>query len=310
MQNWRLPTVWVIAVGTWVTSGAGPAHAQVPPPAGGWAPATATANSSDLSRGAQDGTGQGTLSLSAVLSDEGQPIERGLAWYAFGAVPDTDGKRVLVVRSVEAAPQFTLPSGDYFVTATFGRATLTRKYSIAAGQPQADKFNLEAGGLNVRAILPSGEPAPDRTVTFDVFNEERDQSGNRVKVIAGAKPGLILRLNAGIYQVVTTYGDANARVRAEVTVYPGKLTEATLSQTGAKITFKLVARAGGEALADVAWSIIDTKAQTVKETAGAVPTHILAAGRYAVLAKHQGKTFRVEFSAKPGDSTVVEVVAR
>ena len=79
MQNWCLPTVWVIAVGTWVTSGVGPVHAQVPPPAGGWAPATATANSSDLSRGAQDGTGQGTLSLSAVLSDEGQPIERGLA---------------------------------------------------------------------------------------------------------------------------------------------------------------------------------------------------------------------------------------
>ena len=147
-------------------------------------------------------------------------------------------------------------------------------------------------------------------MVFDVLNEERDQSGNRVRVISAARPGLILRLNAGVYQVVTTYGDANARVRAEVTIEPGKLTEATLSQTGAKITFKLVSRAGGEALADVAWSISNTKAEVVKETVGAVPTHILAAGRYTVDAKHQGRTYRVEFTAKPADSTIVEVVAK
>ena len=272
---------------------------------------SSTVNSSDMSRDAgSSNAGGGTLALSAVLSDEGQPIEQGLAWYVFGASPDADGNRKLLMQSREATPQFKLPAGDYFVTATFGRATLTRKLSIAAGQPLSDKFNLEAGGLRIKAVLPNGEPAPEKSVTFDVLNEERDQQGNRIKVITAARPGLILRLNAGIYQVVSTYGDANARVRAEVTVYPGKLTEATLNQTGAKVTFKLVSREGGEALADVAWSIINTKAETVKETAGAVPTHILAAGRYAVLARHQGKTFRVEFTAKPGDSTIVEVVAR
>ena len=146
-----------------------------------------------------------------------------------------------------------------------------------------------------------------------MLNQERDQSGNRIKVISAAKPGLIMRLNAGAYQVVSTYGDANARVRADVTVEAGKLTEATLSQSGAKVTFKLVGREGGEALADVTWSIMSivaTKSETVKEAAGALPTHILAAGRYAVLAKHQGRTFRAEFIAKAGEAAIVEVVAR
>jgi hypothetical protein len=196
------------------------------------------------------------------------------------------------------------------INASFGRATLTRKISVAAGAPLAEKFILNAGGLRIKAMLPSGEPAPDRAVVYDILTEERDQTGNRVKVITGARPGLIIRLNAGVYQVVSTYGDANARVRAEIIVEPGKLTEAALSHTGTKVTFKLVGREGGEALADVSWSIVDTKAETVKETVGAVPTHILAAGRYAVLAKHQGRTFRAEFTAKAGEAAVVEVVAK
>ena len=55
-----------------------------------------------------------------------------------------------------------------------------------------------------------------------------------------AKPGLVIRLNAGAYHIVSLYGDANATVRADVTVEPGKITEATIKHTGAKTTFKLV----------------------------------------------------------------------
>ena len=292
---------------------AAPAHAQsLAPAGGGWAPSTqaATPNSSVMPRSGTASTGQVALSLSAVLSEDGQTIDQGLAWYVFRAAPGADGRRQLAESSKLAAPQLKLEPGDYLVTATFGRATLTRRITVAAGQPAAEKFNLNAGGLRIKAVLANGEAAPDQTVVYDVLNEERDQAGNRVKVITAAKPGLIIRLNAGTYEVVSTYGDANARVRTEVSVEAGKLTEATLSQTGAKVTFKLVSRAGGEALADVAWSIINTKAETVKESAGALPMHILAAGRYAVLAKHDGKTFRVEFTAKAGDSTIVEVVTK
>jgi hypothetical protein len=290
----------------------GRAHAQSGAPTGGWAPVTG--NTSAVTRSADNTVGstagQVAVSLSAILSDEGQPIDQGLVWHVFRDRTGPDGKMPLVKQVREAAPTLRLEPGDYLINAAFGRATLTRKISVAAGQAVAEKFNLNAGGLKVRALLVNGETAPDRSVSYDILNEERDQSGNRVKVISAAKPGLIIRLNAGVYQVVSTYGDANARVRAEVAVEPGKLSEVTLSHNGTKVTFKLVGREGGEALADVAWSIVDTKAETVKETVGALPTHILAAGRYAVLAKHQGKTYRAEFTAKPGEQAVVEVIAR
>ncbi len=266
-------------------------------------------NSSAVTRSAPVSSGV-SVALSAILTEDGQPIDQGMIWHVFRDAAGGDGKRQLLSQHKDAAPRLKLEPGEYIVNAAFGRATLTRKIVVEAGKPLAEVFNLNAGGLRIRAVLAGGEAAPERAVVLDVLNQERDQAGNRVKVISGARPGLIIRLNAGSYQVVSTYGDANARVRADVTVEAGKLTDATLVQTGAKMTFKLVGHEGGEALADVSWAIINTKAETVKEAVGAIPTHILAAGRYAVLAKHQNRTFRAEFTAKAGEAAVVEVVAR
>ena len=280
----------------------GPALAQSPSaPPGNW---------SAVTRNTGTGVAQANVTLTAVLTEDGQPIDQGMVWHIFRENAGPDGKRQLLAQNKDASPRLTLEPGEYMINAAFGRATLTRKVVVEEGRPLNEIFNLNAGGLRIKAVLANGEVVPERAVVFDVLNQERDQSGNRIKVISGAKPGLIIRLNAGAYQVVSTYGDANARVRADVTVEAGRLTEATLNQTGAKVTFKLVGREGGEALADVTWSVINTSAETVKEAVGALPTHILAAGRYAVLAKHQGRTFRAEFTAKPGEAAVVEVVAR
>lgn len=300
--------LWLMLAGAAV-AGLGTARAQTPP-AGGWVPvapnSTAVARSTDAAAAANGVP----VALSAVLTDDGQPIDQGMVWHIFRDSPGSDGKRPLVRQIREALPRLKLEPGDYLVNAAFGRATLTRKITVAAGAQVSEKFVLNAGGLRMKAVLASGEPAPDKSVAYDIMTEERDQSGNRVKVIVGARPGLIIRLNAGVYQVVSTYGDANARVRSEITIEPGKLTDAILSHTGSKMTFKLVAQAGGEALADVAWMIVNAKAETVKEAVGALPTHILAAGRYAVVARHQGRTYRAEFAAKPGEAAVVEVVAK
>ena len=137
-----------------------------------------------------------------------------------------------------------------------------------------------------------------------------DMDGNRNQIINNAKPGLITRLNAGIYQIVSTYGDANASVRADVTVEPGKLSDVTISHTAAKVTFKLVTRAGGDAMADTQWTITNAQGELVKESVGALPTHILAMGTYAVSAKHGGRTYRRDFSVPTGDIFEVEIQAR
>ena len=123
-----------------------------------------------------------------------------------------------------------------------------------------------------------------------------------------AKPGLVIRLNAGAYHIVSLYGDANATVRADVTVEPGKITEATIKHAAAAMTFKLVQSPGGEALADTQWSILTTTGDVVKENAGALPTHILAVGDYAVVAKHNAESYTSKFSVVSGQAKQIEVV--
>ncbi|HAH65014.1 MAG TPA: hypothetical protein DCL72_05970, partial [Rhizobiales bacterium] len=88
----------------------------------------------------------------------------------------------------------------------------------------------------------------------------------------------------------------------------GKITEATVKQTGAKTTFKLVQTLGGEALADTKWTILTSAGDVVKENAGALPTHILAAGSYAVVADHNGLSYTRKFSIEQGEPKQIEVV--
>jgi hypothetical protein len=127
-------------------------------------------------------------------------------------------------------------------------------------------------------------------------------------VASGIKPGIVIRLNSGLYNVVGKYGDANAIARIDVTVEAGKLTEATLRHAAGTTTFKLVARAGGEAFADTQWSVVNGQGETVKESVGALPTHILAPGNYTVSAKNAGEVFQRNFTLRAGDSIAVEIV--
>jgi hypothetical protein len=251
---------------------------------------------------------QGQLSLAAFLTEESQPIQQGLVWRVFREKSTPDGKNVLVSTHREANPTVRLDAGTYQINVALGRANLTRKIVVAAEQATLERFVLNAGGLRVIPVLAKGEPTNDRVVSYEVQSDERDSHGQRIKVVTAAKVGVVLRLNAGIYSIVSTYGDANAVARADVTVEAGKLTEAKLSHAAASVTLKLVARSGGDAIADAQWSIATKGGEAVKESVGALPTHILAPGTYVVSARHAGQVYQREFTVKSGDFGQVEVV--
>jgi len=254
--------------------------------------------------------GTGQISLVALLTDDGQNIEQGLVWRIFRAKPGADGKPVLVATNKEASPSLRLPAGAYLVNVAFGRANLTRQITVSGEAPVQERFVLNAGGLRLNPVLASGEPINEKAVSYDIYSDERDQYGQRAKLMAGVKPSLIVRLNAGIYNIVSSYGDANATARADVTVEAGKLTEVTLSHAAAKVTFKLVARTGGDAIAETQWTVASAQGETVKESVGALPIHILAPGTYTVSAKNAGEVFQRQFKVQAGDVAQVEVVRR
>lgn len=254
--------------------------------------------------------GPGQVSLVALLTDDGQSIEQGVVWYVFRDKAPPDGKPKLVSTLRDASPSVRLEPGTYVVTAAFGRANLTRKITVGGTAGQQERFVLNAGGLRLISVLVNGEVVSDKAVAFDIYSDERDQQGQRARVVTGVKPGTIVRLNAGIYNVVGTYGDANAVARSDVAVEAGKLTEATLTHAAAKVTFKLVTNAGGDAIADTQWNIAGANGESVKDSVGALPTHILAPGTYTVSAKHAGQVFQRQFTVRAGDTAQIEVMMR
>lgn len=245
--------------------------------------------------------------LVARLTADGEQIEDGLVWRVYGHGPEAEGRSTLVATKQDARPTFKLKPGDYVVNAAFGRAHITRRISVKPGtDPAVEEFVLNAGGLRLRALV-GGADAPQNTVSYAIYSD-RDQTDNRRLVISAAKPGVVIRLNAGIYHVVSTYGDCNAIVSSDVTVEAGKLSEATVTHAAAKATFKLVQRAGGEALPDTQWTIQSPQGEEVKESVGALPTHILAPGTYTVIAKSQGREFQREITLANGETTQVELI--
>lgn len=254
--------------------------------------------------------GMGQVSVVALLTQDGQRIDSGVIWRVFQdrAAPDGRNKQVVELRT--PAPVLKLAPGSYLVNVSFGRAHVTRRIEVKLGEMPPEKFVINAGGLKLAALVGNGEPAPANSVTYEIFSDERDQFAHRAKILGGAKPGQVVRLNSGIYHIVSTYGDANAQVRTDVTVEAGKLTEATLAHAAARATFKLVMRAGGEALVDTQWSIATPQGEVVKESVGALPTHTLAPGSYVVNARSNGRVFRKEFSLQHATVVQVEVIVQ
>ncbi len=249
------------------------------------------------------------VTFKALVSEAGPRLQTGLTWrvYESKALPGGAGYKLLSTHR-DPMPTAALLPGDYLVNAAYGLSNLTKKIKVESGRSIEETFVLNTGGLKLAALLPGGEPLPASGARFDILSDEEDQFGNRQTVLRDAKPGIVIRLNAGAYRIECLYGDANAVAKADITVEPGKVTEATLKQTGAKTTFKLVQTLGGEALADTKWTILTSAGDVVKENVGALPTHILAPGSYAVAADHAGESFTRKFSIEPGEAKQIEVV--
>ncbi len=250
----------------------------------------------------------GVLELTAVLAKGTQPINSGVNWRFYDGRAQNDGSYRLLETHQEAQPRLNMAPGDYLINVSYGLAQITKRVTVWPGKRTADVFNLHAGGLRLYATLAKQPLISEQALSFKVFSDETDQSGNRRMMVSKAKAGIVIRLNSGNYRVLSTYGDANSVVEADVKVEPGKLTEATLDHQAGRITFKLVRRPGGEAMADTIWTIYTPEGLLVKKSGGAFSTHVLAAGDYEVKASYNGVDYTKTFAVTAGDMKAVEVV--
>lgn len=247
--------------------------------------------------------------MEAKLTEKSPPMKYGLSWRVFTPIAGPDGKLPLLASSEGGSTQFELEPGEYFVHVAFGRAGATKKLIVSQdGEPPAQTFVLDAGGMVLNAVSGADMRIPESELTFNIYSSEVKEDGERGLIMANVKPGEVVRLNAGTYHVVSNYGTINASIRADIQIQAGKLTEATIQHKAAKITLKLVSQEGGEAIADTAWSILSGSGDAVSESVGAFPVMVLAEGKYTAVARHKDKIYQRDFTVTPGRNQDVEVL--
>ncbi|ARP65947.1 hypothetical protein EN925_25020 [Mesorhizobium sp. M7A.F.Ca.US.006.04.2.1] len=252
-------------------------------------------------------SGGGAITLSAQLTDKGSDITRGIVWRVFK--PEAvNGKLPMVASSHGGTAVFQLEPGSYLVHASYGRAGATKRITVGK-DAKRESLVLDAGGLKLDAVLSGGVRIPPKKLRFSIYEGTAEANGDRALIIPDVEPNSVVRLNAGIYHVVSTYGAVNAVIRSDIRVEAGKLTEATVEHHAAEITMKLVRETGGEAIADTSWSLLNESGDPIKETVGAFASMVLAEGDYTIIAKNRDRIYQKDFTVVAGQNQEIEVLA-
>lgn len=252
--------------------------------------------------------GKVALALSARYGKQASEIIGGLIWRVYAAKPDRDGNFRLVKEDKAPAPMLILPTGNYIVHVDFGLATAV-KFVTLRGPTVHETFDLPAGALRMQGQVGDFK-IPSAQISFDVFKGSQFDTTKTRAIAEHVLTGQLVVVPEGTYHIVSHYGDANAVVRSDIRVQAGKLTDITVNHRAAAITLKLVMQKGGEALANTAWSVLTPGGDVIKESIGAFPRVILAAGEYRAIARNEGKIYQRDFNVVAGVDGDVEVMAR
>ena len=245
------------------------------------------------------------VTLNARITENGMNIPEGLVWRVFDTRTDSSGELALAAKSEQATATFDLAPGEYVVHVAYGRAQASETIEVATGGASRS-IVLDAGAMRLNAAVSGDVGIPINLLRFDIFTAGSES--DRTLIAQGLAANDIVTLNAGTYHVVSYFGDVNAVVRADLRVEPGQLTDATLYHRASQVTFKLVTEQGGEAIADVDWTVKTASGQTVFSDIGAFPATVLAEGEYLILAKRGETVYNREFEVQPGQSREIEVL--
>ena len=249
------------------------------------------------------------LHLTALLSDEGEILQRGVNWRVFSEERDENGRLPLLENVDGGVVDFALRTGSYIVYAGYGYANLTKRIVLDRAGSYSENFNLQAGAIRLKAVAPGDIKLDNSILRFDIYTREGAGETAQRMVVQGAKPDHVIKLTEGTYHVVSSYGASNAKVRGDVEVEAGKLVNVTMIHNAAKVTLRLVSEPGGEALANTLWTVLTPGGDVVKRAIGAFPTLALSAGDYTAIAKQNEEIYNRDFSVDAGLDRDIEVLA-
>ncbi len=248
------------------------------------------------------------IQLAAFLTQNGQPLQRGMNWRVFEEKKDGNGRMPMVHNSDGGALEIDLQPGRYIVYAGYGYANLTKRIILPKAGDYSESFILQAGGLRLAAVAAGDIRLDNNLLRFNIYTKP-NADGSQQLVAPNIQSNQVVKLTEGTYHIVSSYGDANAKVRGDVEVQAGDLVTVTMIHNAAKVTLRLVSEPGGEALANTVWTVLTPGGDLVKRAIGAFPTLALAAGDYTAIAKQGEEIYNRDFAVDAGLDRDIEVLA-
>jgi hypothetical protein len=251
--------------------------------------------------------GEIALAAMARFGRDAPQITSGLHWRVYADKPDQHGAFRLIKEDRSAQPTFALPRGGYVVHVSFGLASAARAVQLRGDTREV--FDIPAGGLSIKGLVGDVR-IPTGQISFDIYPGSQFDPGERRPIASNVLSGDVALLPQGTYYILSKYGDGNSVVRSDIRVQAGKLTDVSVTHRAAAITFKLVSRRGGEALANTDWAVMSPAGDTITESKGAFPRMILAEGEYKVIARNDNRVYQHDVKVITGVDGEVEVLAR
>ncbi len=247
--------------------------------------------------------GAGVLVVSASATEGGEPLDQTY-YIVYEAQQDLSGKRKEVARSGRDVAEFGLPAGSYVVVARSGEAEASTEVEVVANQRVERQIVMELGAVKLAttvAGLSGAVPAvPHR---YEIETASKNLSGKRKQIMASAKVEPVLRLSAGEYHLVAKLGAQNVVTETDISVAAGQLSEVTVDQQAAFVTFAVDGTPEGR----VRWDIADAAGKNIGASARAEFSYVLAPGDYEARLTVGDKTANEAFTVTTGETLRIQI---
>lgn len=249
----------------------------------------------------------GIVVPSAYWTEGGEQIED--AYYrVYETAQDANGKRKQVTYG-GGKPRFTVPAGEYYITAKVGDTLVDSTIAVAPGETTDVALVMGAGVLRPSAVYTEGgDPIAD--AYFRVYEPEEDANGKRKQVTyGGGKPSF--KVPSGTYYVTAKVGDT--LVGQTVEVKPGEATDVALIMNAGVLIPTAHYAEGDDPVKDAYFRVYEAKQDADGNRkqvtyGGGKPKFKVPAGTYYVTAKLGDAIVGKEVVVTGGEATEVALV--
>ncbi len=242
----------------------------------------------------------GRVGVSAISNADGPAIKSDML-YRFLGLEDEEGKRVEYAVSASPTDSLWLPTGEYLVEATHGKAKVSDNFVVAPDEQTDLTLDMKVGYLKVSARLSESEELLNGSNIWVNQDESSASFNNKIDYVTHRKVATFI-LSEGDY--IATSESGNARGAIQASVIAGETSEVTVTINAGRANLK-AGYVEGEPVNGVGWEIRDSDGKRVALGSNQANFTLNEGAYTAIVAKNYKTAGRTDFVVNTGEVSEV-----